>query len=453
MKSFLKRFVIGLFVACVIVSSCFIGVGAFDDYEEHCDRDFKYVITENRLSATGYIGNEKVITLPSFLAGRRVESISWLNFTCQPGSTLIVSEGPEIIHSQAFENCSGLQTVILPDSINRISYAAFYGCRNLKTVILPAGLDAVGYVNFCNSTALSSINVPGKVTYIDANAFDGCSSLYSVSLPKSLEKVWDAAFYNCPKLAHVYYEGSESDWKKIAIEKYNESLTRATVHYNHKHTPDKGTLIPATDKSAGTKLYRCTVCKIPVKCDILPMISTGKVTGVTLTNHKSTSVTVNWYSVDNAASYEVSYSAYGKNKWKTATVSSLSHTFKNLRSGAKYKFRVRALVKGKYGPYSDQADTYTAPAKPKISKLKSTKRKTAQVAWKKSTGASGYQIKYSSSKRFSKAKTVSVKKSTKKTLKKLKSRKKYYVRVRAYRVINGEKVYSSWSKTKTVKVR
>ena len=59
------------------------------------------------------------------------------------------------------------------------------------------------------------------------------------------------------------------------------------------------------------------------------------------------------------------------------------------------------------------------------------------------------------SKKFKKAKKVNIKKSstTKLTVKKLKKKKKYYVRMRSYKMVNGKKVYSSWSKTKTVKTK
>lgn len=91
----------------------------------------------------------------------------------------------------------------------------------------------------------------------------------------------------------------------------------------------------------------------------------------------------------------------------------------------------------------------TKPKKPTISKLTKGK-KQFKVSWKKISGVTGYQIQYSTSKKFTKktTKTVKVKgyKKTSATVKKLKSRKKYYVRMRTYK----GKAYSSWSKTKTV---
>ena len=92
---------------------------------------------------------------------------------------------------------------------------------------------------------------------------------------------------------------------------------------------------------------------------------------------------------------------------------------------------------------------------PTITKVKAGK-KSFTATWKKSATVAGYQLQYSPAKNFKKgAKTVTVKKAktTKKVVKKLKGGKAYYVRVRAYKTINGKKVYSSWSKAKAVKTK
>ena len=80
------------------------------------------------------------------------------------------------------------------------------------------------------------------------------------------------------------------------------------------------------------------------------------------------------------------------------------------------------------------------------------KPKALQAGWKKVSGASGYQVWYSASKKFKK-KSVKITKKTKLTVKKLKSGKDYFVKVRAYTVKKGKKVYGAWSKTVKKKVK
>jgi len=90
-----------------------------------------------------------------------------------------------------------------------------------------------------------------------------------------------------------------------------------------------------------------------------------------------------------------------------------------------------------------------------IIKLTSTKKETAIVKWKKITN-DGYEIQYSTTKSFKKAvKTINVKKysTVTRTIKKLKSNKKYYFRIRTYKYNNGIKNYSEWSKIKKIKIK
>ena len=78
-----------------------------------------------------------------------------------------------------------------------------------------------------------------------------------------------------------------------------------------------------------------------------------------------------------------------------------------------------------------------------------------KITWKKKSGITGYQIQYSTSKKFKGAKTKTIKnvKTVSKTYKAIKKGKKHYVRVRTYKIVNGRKYYSSWSKVKSVKVK
>lgn len=95
------------------------------------------------------------------------------------------------------------------------------------------------------------------------------------------------------------------------------------------------------------------------------------------------------------------------------------------------------------------------PKKTSIKKLSKGKKKFT-VTWAKVSGVKGYQIQYSSDKKFkknNKSVTVTKQKTTKATVKKLKAKKKYYVRVRTYKTVNGKKIYSSWSKVKSVKTK
>ena len=87
----------------------------------------------------------------------------------------------------------------------------------------------------------------------------------------------------------------------------------------------------------------------------------------------------------------------------------------------------------------------------KLKKLKKGKKRFT-AKWKAVRGASGYVVQYSLKKNMKGTKTKIVSK-TKATVKKLQSKKRYYVRVRAYVTVNGKKYYGKWSKTRSVKTK
>lgn len=113
------------------------------------------------------------------------------------------------------------------------------------------------------------------------------------------------------------------------------------------------------------------------------------------------------------------------------------------------------FLEGKTALY-DMSDkgtvTPAALTKAKIASVKSTVKKTVNIKWNKVSTAKGYQIKYSTKKNMTGAKTVTSGALSKK-ITKLSSGKTYYFKVRAYRSADGIRVYGSWSSVRSVKVK
>lgn len=174
-------------------------------------------------------------------------------------------------------------------------------------------------------------------------------------------------------------------------------------------------------------------------------------------------VTLTWNKQTAANGYEVfKYDASSKKYvlYKNITNPN-TNTCKvtGLASNKKYDFKVRAYQiddsEKTYAPFGAVVSQYTSIANPKLNSAKSTSKKKIKASWEKVSGASGYQVMWSTYKNFSKNyKTKSVKaKSLSKTVTAAQSKKTYYVRVRAYKTISGKKVYSQWSSTKKVKTK
>ena len=103
---------------------------------------------------------------------------------------------------------------------------------------------------------------------------------------------------------------------------------------------------------------------------------------------------------------------------------------------------------GSYG----NAGNATTVSKITMWKITQKGKGKVKVIWKKVIGSSGYQVQYSLNKKMRAAKLKKCKAASL-TIKKLKKKKTYYVRVRAYKYVNGKKVYGKWSSIKKVKIK
>ena len=202
----------------------------------------------------------------------------------------------------------------------------------------------------------------------------------------------------------------------------------------------KQTVTKATPTANGTIVNYCSVCKKTLSTTVIPKASSIKL--------KATSLTYN----GKVRTPKVIV----KDRTGKTLVKNTDYTV-SYAKGRKYvgKYAVKITFKGKYSG----TKTLYFTIKPKATSISSLKAgsKKFTVKWKKqATQTTGYQVQYSASSKFSKAKTVTVGKNTtvSKKISKLSGKKKYYVRVRTYKTvkINGKsiRIYSGWSKAKTV---
>ena len=202
----------------------------------------------------------------------------------------------------------------------------------------------------------------------------------------------------------------------------------------------KQTVTKATPTANGEIVNYCSVCKKTLSTTVIPKASSIKL--------KATSLTYN----GKVRTPKVIV----KDRTGKTLVKNTDYTV-SYAKGRKYvgKYAVKITFKGKYSG----TKTLYFTIKPKATSISSLKAgsKKFTVKWKKqATQTTGYQVQYSASSKFSKAKTVTVGKNTtvSKKISKLSGKKKYYVKVRTYKTvkINGKsiRIYSGWSKAKTV---
>ena len=118
------------------------------------------------------------------------------------------------------------------------------------------------------------------------------------------------------------------------------------------------------------------------------------------------------------------------------------------------KYKVTVTLKGSLGGKEELYFTIK-PSKVTLSSATAVK-KGFKLKWKKAAGAvTGYQVQYALKSDFSGTKTKWIKKAdtVSTSVKKLKAKKKYYVRIRAYKTVDGKKLYGAWSAVKNIKTK
>lgn len=162
---------------------------------------------ENKIYEVVTIGTQAFLncsSLNSVSIGNNVKRIEYNAFkNCRELKNIVLSSNLEFIGDDAFQGCSGLQSIEIPNSVTKINSGAFDGCSNLKEITLPYGLNEIGYRVFRNCSSLTAIAIPVSVIKIGRQAFNGCESLLEISLPNSVKEIEEYAFNGCYALSSV----------------------------------------------------------------------------------------------------------------------------------------------------------------------------------------------------------------------------------------------------------
>ena len=114
-----------------------------------------------------------------------------------------IKENTRVIAGGAFNDCSALTSVTIPNSVTSIGESAFWGCSSLTSVTIPNSVTSIGYEAFRGCSALTSVTIPNSVTSIENGMFEGCSALTSVTIPNSVTNIENRAFRYCSSLTSV----------------------------------------------------------------------------------------------------------------------------------------------------------------------------------------------------------------------------------------------------------
>lgn len=132
-------------------------------------------------------------------------------------STYTIKEGTKWIGTSAFDYCTALTSIVIPNTVISIGYGAFFGCSSLISITLPNTISSIAAQTFYNCSSLTSVSIGNSVTSIGKEAFYNCTSLTSVTIPNSVTSIGKYAFYNCTNLTSVTIPNSVTSIGKSAF--------------------------------------------------------------------------------------------------------------------------------------------------------------------------------------------------------------------------------------------
>ena len=447
-----------------------------DDYTASAGVDYKYVYDEN-------------IIIPS--------SVEYEGFTFK--ITNIKHEG--------FKDCSKLKSIIISSGITSIDWKAFYGCTSLTYVSIPNSVTSIGSEAFSNCSSLTSITIPNSVTkfgnYILGKKLD---RIYYTGTKAQWEALGIDSGYNyflCNASIILFSDGIKGNYNTVVVDGLKCELKndgKASVEGCTDNVQD--IIIPSSIEYEGFNFDITDISEQAFKnCNKLKNVKiSDNVTSIGWSafyyceNLKSVTIpnsltTIGSYAFYGCANLTDIYYDGTQDDWNKIDIREYNEPLTNATIHCSLTPEPTPTPETEPTPSpapsptptpeptpspipTPTQPTTTAPtqptttpttaakavAKPKsasIKKLKAAKKAVA-VEWKKVSGVSGYEIQVATDKKFKKNKkttTVKKQKTTKVTIKKLKAKKKYYVRIRTYKTVNGKKVYSAWSKVKTIKTK
>ncbi|MBE6741723.1 MAG: leucine-rich repeat domain-containing protein [Ruminococcaceae bacterium] len=464
------------------------GKGEMEDFSEDLSAGKRRSIWKNNTKITKVVvksgitsvGGEAFVNctnIASISLPKTIKKIKYYAFQGCSGLTKVtLPEKLEIIGKKAFEG-TGLETIVIPKSVQQIGDTAFYRCKSLSKITLPDTVKDIGNAAFSQTAYFKDEN-----NWEDDALYIGKTLIKVKKASHEVYKIKDRTL----TVARKAFEASDKVLKKIEFptslknlplsvfgtfinpnvnegKSYDVFIPKSITYIINDYIVDTGGINSVKVSSKNTHYDSRKSCNAIIETKTNTLIFGCE---------KST--------IPNTVEKIAEYAFYSVNKEYLFIPKSVKKiedkAFKDTFIGTIYysgstsdwkrvkvvydKIGDKEIYDYKYSKSIENETIYTAvkyyhSTPIKVKKLTSGK-KSFKVTFNKLGGAKGYQIQYSTDKKFKKyvhKVTLKGNKTFSRTVKGLSAKKKYYVRVRGYSVKNGKNIYANWSKSKSIKTK
>ncbi len=261
--------------------------------------DFEYdILADGTVIITGYSGTAATLVIPAKIAGQPVTRIGGTAFNyCSFLTSVTIPDSVTRIGDCAFQGCASLTSVTIPGSVTYIGEGtfwscAFYDCASLtdifvsdgsatytdidgvlfnkdKTTLIqyPAGKSPANYTipdsvtrirtdAFYNCLSLTGITIPGSVTRIGSGAFSNRPALTGITIPDSVTSIGRCVFDNCTSLTDIFVSDGNSNYVDIDGVLFSKDQT-TLIQYPAGKSPANYTIPDSVTEIEGNAFYAC----------------------------------------------------------------------------------------------------------------------------------------------------------------------------------------------------
>jgi len=368
-------------------------------------------------------GSIKSITLPQKLQNMGIFAFN----SCTSLENISIPSDVTSISEKTFNNCTSLVSVVLPEGIRTLGASSFRGCSSLENINLPDSITFIGEFSFSVCGNLVNPKLPKGLKSLEKASFKDCSSITSIDIPENVDTIGEKAFLNCTNLDNIYIPDTV---KNIAEDAFDGCDNMEII------TP-KGSYAEGYAKRKGINIKNYSIIDANVVLSKETYVYNGKaiIPDITVTYNgcilaNGTDYAITCENNVNVGTATVVITGIGK---YTGTV---TKTFNIVSSDVK----------------EDEEKNIVELSKVKLLKQQKYAKKYIKLSWKKVNDAEGYEVYRANSKKG----TYKLVKTTNKISyknSKLKAGKNYFYKVRAYKTVNGKKIFGPWSNVKAYKLK